>query len=101
MKRVETALKCYHCGDDCNDESVAIDDKVFCCIGCKLVYEIFQDNNLCSYYDLNKNPGNKNGLTGKRFNFLDETSVQNKLITFKRGNEVHVTFHIPAMHCSS
>ncbi len=102
MAQTITKLVCYHCGDDCSDETVTLDGKVFCCTGCKLVYEILQENNLCSYYDLNKSPGVKNNnLTGRRFNFLDEPSVQQKLITFKRGDEVHITLHIPSMHCSS
>jgi Cu+-exporting ATPase len=102
MKQVVTEVRCYHCGDNCTDDSILSDDKVFCCTGCKVVFEFLNDNNLCSYYDLNKNPGIKNsGVTGRRFNFLDEQSIQNKLITFKKDNEVHVTFYIPSMHCSS
>ncbi|MBK7854690.1 MAG: heavy metal translocating P-type ATPase metal-binding domain-containing protein [Bacteroidetes bacterium] len=47
---------CYHCGDNCPNEYIHIDEKFFCCEGCKLVYEILNENNLCSYYSFNENP---------------------------------------------
>ena len=53
----ETALKCYHCGLDCKDDSIRIGDKLFCCNGCKTVYEILEQNDLCDYYDFDDNPG--------------------------------------------
>lgn len=93
---------CYHCGDDCREDVVTVNDKHFCCPGCKLVYEIVLENNLCTYYDLNSSPGiQQQKVIEKRFNFLDDEAIQNKLITFKNKNEVHVVFHIPTMHCSS
>src|SRR3569832_387361 len=99
---VKTKLSCYHCGDDCVNDFIAIGEKVFCCEGCKLVYEILEENNLCTYYNLQDKPGIKvEPLTGNRFSFLDETSIQQKLISFKNKNEVHITFHVPAIHCSS
>lgn len=102
VMQIADKLKCYHCGDDCEDMSVALAEKYFCCTGCKLVYEILNENNLCTYYDLNKTPGTKQAsVINKRFNFLDEEEIARKLITFKNKNEVHVTFYIPAMHCSS
>ena len=33
-------LVCFHCGDDCRDDSISIGDRIFCCNGCKTVYEI-------------------------------------------------------------
>jgi Cu+-exporting ATPase len=34
---------CYHCGTPCVTSAIAIDDKTFCCDGCKLVYEIINE----------------------------------------------------------
>ncbi len=42
-----TDLLCYHCGTPCIGERIAIEEKVFCCDGCKLVYEIINENDLC------------------------------------------------------
>jgi Cu+-exporting ATPase len=102
MSEVVEEVLCYHCGDTCINDSVETDGKIFCCSGCKLVYEILQENNLCNYYDLNNNPGIKQDvLKFKRFNFLDEPSVVEKLINFKNGTETRISFHIPSIHCSS
>ncbi|CAN5623625.1 hypothetical protein BH23BAC1_BH23BAC1_39480 [soil metagenome] len=56
---------CYHCGEPCKEGEVYLQEKIFCCEGCKVVYEILQDNGLCTYYDLEKNPGIS--LKGKNF----------------------------------
>src|ERR1041385_8177091 len=102
MQVAAEKLLCYHCGDECKDDAVAIGDRYFCCSGCKLVYEIIEENNLCSYYELNTAPGIKQqNLTGKRFSFLDDEAIKRKLINFQNKNEVRVTFKIPSMHCSS
>lgn len=102
MAEVKEKLLCYHCGDECTDDAVFANEKYFCCNGCKLVYEILQENNLCSYYNLNENPGIKAySFSGSRFSFLDEITIQQKLISFQSKNEVHITFHIPEIHCSS
>ena len=46
---------CFHCGNEVTPkEKIDFDDKFFCCIGCKTVYEIFSQNDLCNYYDINQ-----------------------------------------------
>jgi Cu+-exporting ATPase len=94
---------CYHCGDDCEDKHIAIENKNFCCDGCKMVYEILNKNNLCEYYDITANPGlnQKTKVRSGKFAFLDNETVQQKLIHFAEGVEKHVTFYLPQMHCSS
>jgi Cu+-exporting ATPase len=103
QKLVETEVKCYHCGEVCVEEIILIDEKQFCCEGCKLVYEILNENNLCTYYNFNETPGispAKNGAD-KRFAYLDDKNVKQKLLQFSDGNTASLTFFIPQMHCSS
>ncbi|WP_161887987.1 heavy metal translocating P-type ATPase [Pontibacter russatus] len=94
---------CYHCGDACVEELVFAHDKAFCCTGCKAVYELLEENNLCTYYNLEENPG----ITGKkqasesRFAYLDDTGVETQLISFRNEHICKLTFYIPQMHCSS
>lgn len=96
------AISCYHCGDNCPNEYIHIEEKYFCCEGCKLVYEILNENNLCSYYSFNEKPGIKAvNISKNRFAFLDNAEIVAQLISFKSDKETHVTFRIPAMHCSS
>ncbi|WP_337042347.1 heavy metal translocating P-type ATPase [Emticicia sp. 17c] len=103
MTLTDTKIACYHCGEECSDTPIVSDDKHFCCHGCKTVYEILQDNNLCSYYDLNQHAGislkamNLNG----RFEYLSDEKIQAQLLDFQSDTLNKVTFYIPAIHCSS
>ncbi|MGE0562604.1 MAG: heavy metal translocating P-type ATPase [Flavobacteriales bacterium] len=95
--------KCYHCGENCTDEVIiVIDEKQFCCEGCKTVYEILNQNNLCNYYNLENSPGitpEKN--LSKKFEYLESESLVNNLLDFKDENTSVIKFYIPQIHCSS
>lgn len=98
-----TKHTCYHCGNECNDEVIALNDKHFCCSGCKTVYQILNENDLCAYYDFNEQAGispNKNTRTDK-FAFLENEEIEKKLIQYKDDKQTHVTFYLPQIHCSS
>lgn len=96
-------LNCFHCGDVCNDTSVAVNENYFCCEGCKQVYLLLNENNLCSYYDLDKTPGikAKGKFLAQRFAYLDDEAIIQKLVHFQGEEQINVTFSIPQMHCSS
>jgi len=101
-KRRSKELKCYHCGEDCPNDNIRIEDKLFCCNGCKTVYELLEQNNLCDYYNFEESPGLTKKLELKRnYDFLDDEQLQSELIDFTSGNVTKVTFSIPQMHCSS
>ena len=93
---------CYHCGSDC-DVSIQIENKYFCCDGCKMVFQLLDQNGMCQYYDLTKMPGLtiKGKFTSNKFNYLDNQTVQEQLIQFKQGEQVHVIFYLPQIHCIS
>ena len=94
---------CYHCGEICRDETVFFDDKSFCCNGCKMVYQILDENGLCNYYDLQNSPGIslKNRDFAEKFTYLDNEEISSKLLNYKASHLSKITFHIPAIHCSS
>ncbi|MDE3183334.1 MAG: heavy metal translocating P-type ATPase metal-binding domain-containing protein [Bacteroidota bacterium] len=93
---------CYHCGDDCITLIIE-GDKNFCCQGCRQVYLLLNENNLCSYYNFDKNPGIKvkGKFASERFAYLEDESVIEKLISFRSDTQTNVTFSLPQMHCSS
>lgn len=98
------ALLCHHCGDACETRDIAVDDKLFCCNGCKTVYELLSANNLCTYYSVDQQaPGltPKDHLYTRRFEFLDDESIGKQLLDFADGDLAVVTFSVPGMHCSS
>lgn len=94
---------CYHCGEKCDAETISFDDKLFCCEGCKLVFQILQENGLCNYYSIENSPGisQKSAIPTKRFEFLDDETIQRRLIDFQEAEYTKVTFFVPSMHCSS
>ncbi|OJY92638.1 MAG: ATPase [Sphingobacteriales bacterium 44-15] len=100
---VKQAVQCTHCGEPCHNGNITLVDKIFCCEGCRMVYEIINDNGLCRYYNLNDRPGitQKDLARRDKFAFLDDGKIAAKLISFKDENQTHITFYLPQMHCSS
>ncbi|PRY12023.1 Cu+-exporting ATPase [Pontibacter ummariensis] len=105
---MDTALQtniqtCYHCGDSCVEELIVAHEKAFCCAGCKNVYELLEENNLCTYYSFEQSPGTtaKRAAALSRFAYLDDAGVEAQLINFKNDTICKLTFYIPQMHCSS
>ncbi|MBI5727129.1 MAG: heavy metal translocating P-type ATPase metal-binding domain-containing protein [Ignavibacteriales bacterium] len=98
-----SVIKCYHCGESCTTKDIRLDEKVFCCDGCKLVFELLSENNLCNYYSIENTPGisQKNKVIGKKFEYLDDESIQNKLLNFQSNDFAKVSFFVPNMHCTS
>lgn len=94
---------CFHCGEDIIEEDIISDDKHFCCSGCKTVYDIINQSDLCDYYNINANPGvtQKSRIREGKFDFLDDQKVTDKLVHFKDDLHNHVIFYLPQMHCSS
>ncbi len=96
-------IACYHCGDLCEGPSIVSDGHDFCCAGCKNVYHILSENNLCDYYNLESAPGIalKNPISKTKFNYLDDENVQKKLIDYADTKIRKTTLFVPVMHCSS
>ncbi|WCO00689.1 heavy metal translocating P-type ATPase [Psychroserpens ponticola] len=92
---------CFHCGDDCNTTIISFDDKNFCCNGCKTVYEIFSENDLTCYYDLQSSPGTIPKEIEGKYDFLSQETIIEKLTEFNDGNTQIATLFIPHIHCSS
>jgi Cu+-exporting ATPase len=98
----ETDVQCYHCNTTCNHD-IQVEEKVFCCEGCKSVYLILNQSNLCDYYKyrdastLDIKPASNTG----KFLFLDDEKVIARLLRFREGDTAVVQFYIPSIHCSA
>ncbi|MBM3415694.1 MAG: HAD-IC family P-type ATPase [Bacteroidetes bacterium] len=99
----ENKTSCYHCGDICLNDKFRSEDKIFCCEGCKMVYQILNRSGLCEYYNLNENPGISQRIKVRKdkFAFLDDEKIQQHLISFRNEEQVHINLYLPQMHCSS
>ncbi|MBV2164960.1 MAG: heavy metal translocating P-type ATPase metal-binding domain-containing protein, partial [Kaistella sp.] len=93
---------CFHCGQNIEKERISFDEKIFCCNGCKSVYEILNLNNLSDFYELNKKSGIRpNDDNTSQFDYLDTPEIFEKVTDFSEGNTSLVNFKIPVIHCSS
>jgi Cu+-exporting ATPase len=98
----EQQVFCFHCGDKCLSTHT-YDAHNFCCLGCKNVYELLSNNNLCSYYDIENTPGitQRNPVLSGAFAYLDDEKVAQQLLQYCDHKIAKVIFFIPTMHCSS
>ncbi len=92
---------CYHCGLDCPNDQYIINEKKFCCNGCKTVFEILNQNELGCYYDFEQNPGTIPNEIKEKYNYLDTPEIAEKLLEFNDDETSVVQFYTPSMHCSS
>lgn len=92
---------CFHCGDLSDSSTIFFDDKSFCCQGCKTVYEIFSENDLTCYYDLQTAPGTTPKDIQGKYDFLSQQNIIDKLVEFDDGKSQIATLYIPIIHCSS
>lgn len=102
MHTTTNQVQCYHCGEEVLT-AVRFDEKTFCCQGCKSVYSILNKSGLCEYYNLNEQPGTnlQKEIRTDKFLFLEDKTIQQKLIQFQDTSQTHITFYLPQMHCSS
>lgn len=102
LVKTEEKVLCYHCGQPCDDETFFVDDKKFCCYGCKVVFELINENNLCEYYNIESHPGvQADKPTQQEYAYLDEPKVRRKLIEFDSPDFARVRFVVPNVHCAS
>ena len=92
---------CFHCGDDCVQNTISFQEKFFCCNGCKTVYEIFSENDLTCYYDFQSSPGAIPKEIEGKYDFLSDQNIVEKLIEFDDDKTQIVSLYIPHIHCSS
>ena len=93
---------CFHCGlDVVKEDQIVFDEKIFCCNGCKTVYEIFSLNDMTCYYDFEKSPGATPLDIAGKYDFLDNKSIVAKLLEFQEDKTAIVSLSIPHIHCSS
>lgn len=93
---------CVHCGESCNG-TIHDKDHVFCCEGCKQVYLILQESDACDPSMMKTLDGiqPKGKFKSDKWDFLDEPSIANQLISFSDAKQVHILFTVPNIHCSS
>ena len=101
MKTIEKQA-CAHCGEACPDNSIHLEEHIFCCEGCKTVYSILQENDLCTYYELESRPGiSPKGHFKGKYAVLRDEKIASHFIDFDDGTRQMAEFFVPSIHCSS
>ena len=71
---------CFHCGiKHSASQSILFSEKHFCCNGCKTVFEIFNENELTCYYDLENSPGKIPEEIQGKYDYLTNSKIAEKL----------------------
>ena len=77
-------------------------DIVFCCEGCKTVYEILQEKNLTDYYRLREQTAQTNPtavkISGQKYKYLDDPEFKQKY-TIISNQTLQITFYLENIHC--
>lgn len=101
-KTIQTDVVCFHCGQGCDGNEFAVGEKIFCCYGCKVVYEIINDHDLCTYYRYESHPGTTvKPVDEELYAWLDHERIQQNLLQFRSAAFSRVQFRVPAVHCVS
>ena len=93
--------RCLHCGECCASGAVREGGRTFCCSGCQTVFALLTESGLGQFYELAAMPGARVGQTTAQpqWAFLDDLTVQDKLLDFADAHQAKVTLHLPAIHC--
>lgn len=94
---------CFHCGDECKEHTYHIEEKKFCCLGCKTVYELLSENDLCEYYKLDESRKVNSADIGEgnQYSFLDKAEIRREIMDYEDDNIARVELDVPVIHCSS
>jgi P-type Cu+ transporter len=99
MKKVEA---CYHCGEPCPQYPPRVEEKAFCCEGCRSVYMLLAEHNLCTYYNLQESHSKPvSNESGKAYTYLDTPEMLAQLGEYADNKQARIRFEIPSIHCSA
>ena len=95
------ASRCMHCGETCRGTSVIDQGRSFCCVGCQTVFTLLTDGGLGQFYQLASTPGTQmsKSTAQKQWAFLDDLSIQERLLDFADERQAKVTLYLPTIHC--
>src|SRR5690606_33784521 len=96
-------LLCDHCGEDCVDDTIHSGNNVFCCNGCKAVYDLLHDSGMESYYTKDvESPGvSQKEFKNQDYSYLDHPEIASKVLDYSDDKNALVTFKTPQIHCAS
>lgn len=99
---VPESLTCCHCGTYAGNDPVLSKGQVFCCEGCRTVFDILDQNQLCEYYQIDKNAAiSQKSRTETGWTLEELNLMMQEFVLHEDEDTATVLLHIPSMHCSS
>ncbi len=64
---------------------------------------LLNENNLCTYYNLENTPGikAKGKFVSSRFAYLEDETIIRQLVLYSSPAQMNISFSLPQMHCAS
>ena len=83
------SVPCYHCGTACYDHQWDHQDRSFCCHGCRIVYDLLNENGLSNFYRIQPQSGVRveGDYDSDRFAYLDDAAVLDALLDYHQGRK--------------
>jgi len=95
-------VSCDHCSETVeNGMEVHSKDNVFCCHGCKTVYQILGSNGLTDFYKIRDDEGKKSLPVDKKnidYSYMDDESFISEF-SLTKNSQSKVKFYLEGVHC--
>lgn len=105
QESITQGIQCAHCGLQCDRDCIGSNDIFFCCDGCKAVYELLSQHDLCGYYSMDdpklKSLKHLSHKSMERFAYLDDSAIGDSLFEYQLDGKAQVTLKLPSVHCAS
>ena len=94
--------KCFHCGNDINNDRLTYNGLSFCCQGCASVYAVLKKYGMTDYYHYKRGTSKRiKQELEPQYDFLEDESIKNSLLEFKSNNLEQLRLYIPQIHCTA
>lgn len=104
VENTENIKSCAHCGLECN-EIIQDNDRIFCCLGCRTVWNVLNSKGLSAYYSVRdklKEKGFTPIYNGNSTNeYLDDILYLSKKITDTDHGISKVRIYVPEVYCGA
>ena len=102
VSNIKEEVVCKHCHEQVITPFYDEQDKVFCCQGCRSVYQILNLNGLNDFYKIQEQTGDftkpvKN-VENKQFSYLDNSEFIKKYAQVDKAT-LKMTFYLEGVHC--
>lgn len=102
VNKTKTKVQCAHCNDPVPQGlEIYNNDNVFCCHGCKTVFNILGSNGLSNFYKIRDDEGKKSNPVNKKkqdYSYLDDESFIEEFTVNDKDKKV-IKFYLEGIHC--